>query len=167
MDNTWTIALLAEELLKIFPTMGRLIALRLRESGEEETTFMHIGVLHQLQEHCLTASELAKKRRVSLQSASVLIQSMVERGWIVREPSPKDRRQFLLQVTPEGLERAEAAKKQIAQYMEQFLDGLSAEEIEAGHRFLPALSRILTNQMAADNLKTERQATAEEEKTPL
>ena len=92
---------------------------------------------------------------------------MVERGWIVREPSPKDRRQFLLQVTPEGLERAEAAKKQIAQYMEQFLEGLSAEEIEAGHRFLPALSRILINQMAADNLKTERQATAEEEKTPL
>lgn len=156
MDNTWSRATLAEELVKVFPQMGRLIALRMRESGEEETTFMQIGVLHQIQEHCITASELAKKRRVSLQSASVLIQSMVERGWIVRVPSPTDRRQFLLQVTPEGIERAQAAKKQIAQFMEQSLEGLSDEEIEAGQRFLPALNRILSQQWAADSLNTEK-----------
>ena len=67
MDSMWTIPILAEQLLKVFPNFGRLIASYLRESGEEETTLMQIGVLHQIQEQPITASELAKRRKVSLQ----------------------------------------------------------------------------------------------------
>ncbi len=160
MDSIWTISILAEELFKIFPSFGRLFSLYLRESGEEETTLMQIGVLHQIQEQPITASELAKRRRVSLQSASVLVQGMVDKGWIVREPSLSDRRQFLLQITSEGLAKVEAVKTQIAHRMEGFLQELSREEIAAAQVFLPALSRILTDRMTS-------KTTLKEEKTPL
>ncbi|MBA3873193.1 MAG: MarR family transcriptional regulator [Anaerolineae bacterium] len=167
MDSTWTIPILAEELLKVFPSFGKLISSFLRESGEEETTFMQYGVLHQIQRQPITASELAKTRRVSLQAASVLVQGMVEKGWIVREPSLSDRRQFMLQITTEGLAKAEAMKTQIAHYMEGFLEGLSPEEMAAAQVFIPALGRILKNQMTSKTAQDERQHSLEEEKTPL
>jgi DNA-binding MarR family transcriptional regulator len=169
MGNTWSVRTLSEELMKIFPNMGRQIATFLRETGEEETTLMQVSVLHQIQERSMTASDIAKKRKVSLQSASVLVQGMVERGWIVREPDPNDRRQFLLQITPEGMEKAEATRNQIINHLTSFMVDLSPEEIAAGQVFLPALNRILTSQMAANNPTTsdEKQGTLEEEKTPL
>ena len=169
MGKTWSVHTLSEELMKIFPNMGRHMNAFLRESGEEETTLMQVSVLHQIKERSMTASDIAKKRKVSLQSASVLVQGMVEKGWIVREPDPNDRRQFLLQITPEGMEKAEATRNQIVNYLAGFMEDLSPEEIAAGQVFLPALNRILTSQMAA-NITTapdERQRTLEEEKTPL
>ena len=167
MDSRWTKTTIAEELLKVFPSLGRTVALHLRESGDEETTLMQISVLHQIQERPITASELAKKRRVSLQSASVLVQAMVERGWIVREPSLSDRRQFILQLTEEGLAKAEAVRAQLVHYMEDFLEGLTEEEAAAAQVFLPALNRILTDHMTNKTTQDEKQGALEEEKTPL
>jgi DNA-binding MarR family transcriptional regulator len=168
MGKTWSVRTLSEELMKIFPNMGRHVNAFLRESGEEETTLMQVSVLHQIKERSMTTSDIAKKRRVSLQSASVLVQGMVEKGWIVREPDPNDRRQFLLQITPEGMEKAEATRNQIVNYLAGFMEDLSPEEIAAGQVFLPALNRILTSQMAANtSTQDERQRTLEEEKTPL
>lgn len=167
MDSPWSVHKLAEELMKIFPNLGRQISVHLRETGEEETTLMQVGVLHQIREQSTTASELAKRRRVSLQSVSVLIQGMVERGWILRVPDPADRRQFLLQITPEGLEKAEATRNQIINYLAGFFEDLTSEEIAAAQIFLPALSRILTQHMTTDNSQDERQPAPQEEHTPL
>ncbi len=167
MDNPWTKQTLSEELMRTFPNLGRQIALFLRESGEEEATYMQISVLHQIQESAITASELAKRRRVSLQSASVLVQGMVEHGWITRESDPNDRRQFLLQITPEGLAKAKDMRNQISNYLAGFLGDLSPEEVAAAQIFLPALRRILTQHTATDNAPVENQLTPEEEKTPL
>lgn len=163
MDKKQSVHMLAEELMRLFPQLGRQISIHLRESGEEETTFMQIGVLRQIQENAVTASDVAKLRRVSLQSASVLVQGLVERGWITREPNPNDRRQFLLQITPEGLAKAEATRNQIINYLASFLEALNAEEIAAAQVFLPALGRIVSQGLPNDN----PQPVSEEEKTPL
>lgn len=157
MDDTWTSYNLAEELLKIVPSMGRVMDRYIREMGEEETTIMQVRALFHIMENTATASDLAKKRRVSLQAASNLVQGLVERGWVVRTVDPNDRRQFLLEVTPEGLRRAQTAREQMTAYMAGFLDGLSAEEIAAAQVFLPSLHRLLMGQMATDDLKQETQ----------
>jgi DNA-binding MarR family transcriptional regulator len=167
MDNTGSVHVLAENLMRIFPNLGKLMAVHLRESGEEETTLMQVSVLHQIRQHSITASELAKRRRVSLQSASVLIQGMVERGWIVRRPNPTDRRQFLLEITAEGSAKAEAILKQAVNFLATFLEDLSAEEIAAAEIFVPALSRVLTQDMASNNLEDGKERTLEGEETPL
>lgn len=129
--------------LELIPELGRLIATRMRESGEEDATMMQIGVLMRLKEHALTTSELAKHRKVSPQSASVLVQNLVERGWITRTPDPKDRRQSLLQLTPEGLARAAAAQAQLRLVITDTLGEFTPEELDAAMVFLPALRRVI------------------------
>lgn len=153
MDNLITAFAIAEELLHIVPRLGRLLALTVRETGDEETTMMQITVLFHIEQNPLTTSELARHRRVSLQAASALVQSMVERGWVVRTPDPNDRRQSLLQITPEGIARAQAAKAQMADRLARLLESLSPEERHAAMVFLPALNRILMQQTAAEDVK--------------
>jgi DNA-binding MarR family transcriptional regulator len=167
MDEAWTAYTLAEELLKVMPSLGRLMASYMRDSGEEETTMMQVTVLFHLEHQTLTASELAKKRRVSLQAASVLVQGLVEKGWVLRVPDPKDRRQFLLQLTPEGLERAHSARKQVANFLAEFMQGLSEEELAAAKIFLPALNQLLLQQVETEASKTEKQGLISEEQTNL
>jgi DNA-binding MarR family transcriptional regulator len=152
MANDWTSRNSAQAMLEIFPAMGRLMATRLREmdSDADEATMMQMRVLAYLKEEPITASELAKRRKVSLQSVSVLIQTMVEKGWITRSVDPKDRRQSLLQVTPEGKARAQASLEQITSILTELFSDLSPEELAAASVFLPALHRIVIAHMALD-----------------
>ncbi|MCA0459016.1 MAG: MarR family transcriptional regulator [Chloroflexi bacterium] len=163
MDNRWSVHTLAEELMKLLPNLGKNITAHLRDINEEETTMMQVSVLYQIQEHSITASELAKRRRVSLQSASVLVQGLVEKGWIIRTPDPTDRRQFLLQITPEGLAKAETTRNQIITYLASFLVELTDEEAAAAQIFLPALNQILTQHMTVENTPEEKQRALQEE----
>ena len=61
---------IASELLAVIPLLNRIVAYELRKNGEDETTIVQLRVLASLNEEPLTVSELAKKRRVSLQAVS-------------------------------------------------------------------------------------------------
>lgn len=156
MIPDWTPYVAAQSLLELFPGLGRLMTVRLREAGEEEATMMQIGVLMHLHEHSITTSELARRRKVSLQSASVLAQGLVDRGWLVRVADPQDRRQSLLQVTPEGAARAKELQSHVTNTLAELLGKLTAEELNAAGVFLPALRRIIAEQMQSDNLSEPR-----------
>jgi DNA-binding MarR family transcriptional regulator len=142
--------MIAQMLLETLPALGHLMAARMREAGEDEATFMRMGVLMRIKDRAITTSELAKTRKVSLQSASVLVQNMVERGWLTREPDPNDRRQSLLQLTPEGLARAETAQQQMLQMIAEAIEEFLPEELEAAAIFLPALRRVVTSRMTPE-----------------
>ncbi|MCA9904550.1 MAG: MarR family transcriptional regulator [Anaerolineae bacterium] len=150
VDGSRTTHDLAEEILELMPSLGRLLALCILEAGEEETTVMQVSVLLHILKHPITTSELAKKRRVSLQAASVFVRGLVERGWVVRSPDPNDRRQFLLQITPEGLERAQMAQRQMTDCLAQSLHDLTPEEIAATAIFLGGLRRVVQAQMTLE-----------------
>jgi len=98
----------------------------------------------------MTTSELARKRHVSLQAASALVQGLVERGWVVRTPDANDRRQVLLQITPDGLEHAEVTRRQVADYLAGFLNTLTPEEMAAAQVFLPGLRRVVQQEFVLD-----------------
>ncbi len=142
-DKPWTPYDTAEALVKFLPLLGRLIGGRMRDTGEDEGTLIQLLALTQFKDKPLTASELAKRRRVSLQSASTLVQRLYERGWIVREPDPDDRRQTLLKLTPEGLAHAQATFDQIVSALAEYLEPLTTEELEAAQVLFPALQRAL------------------------
>lgn len=150
MTENWTAHGTAQGLFEIFPLLGRYMTSRMREKGEDEATFMQISVLMHLREQPITTSDLAKRRRVSLQSASVLVQGLVERGWLVRTADPNDRRRSLLEVTPEGLERAQAAQELITATIAEVLDELTPEELAGASVFLPGLRRAVSAHMIPD-----------------
>ncbi|HZB94828.1 MAG TPA: MarR family transcriptional regulator, partial [Herpetosiphonaceae bacterium] len=89
---------------------------------------------------------LARKRRVSLQSMGELVQTLVERGWVVRIPDPTDRRQHLLHLTEEGRAHYERAQEQALRRLVPLLDELTDDEMAAVQQALPALHRVLTRE---------------------
>ena len=132
-----------QELLAVLPLLNRLIAAEVRREAGEETTMPQFRVLTHLAAGPLTLSVLAKKRRVSLQSMSELVQVLVARGWVVRTPDPHDRRQSLLQLTDHGRVHHERAQEQMLRRLAPFMAQLSPAELSAVRMALPALRRVL------------------------
>lgn len=153
MDSSWTLSTLAAELHELVPLLGRTMFYHAKSS--DQLTLMQGRVLYILSRHPLTVSSLAKKRGVSLQAASALVQSLVERGWVTRVPDPNDRRQSRLEVTPEGIARAQLAKDMMVSRLAESLVGLEPEALSAASVLLPALKRVLTEHLIADNVPDE------------
>jgi DNA-binding MarR family transcriptional regulator len=148
LETTETIASLeaTKELLAILPLLNRIVASEVRREAGEDTTMPQFRVLAHLAAGPLTLSALAKKRRVSPQSMSELVQVLVERGWIARAPDPNDRRQSLLQLTDSGRLHYERADEQTLKRLAPLLAQLSQEELAAVRMALPALRRVLTQE---------------------
>jgi DNA-binding MarR family transcriptional regulator len=141
---TWTAEQATHELLQILPRLNSMIGAEMRAAAGEETTMPQFRVLAQLSEAPQTLSALAKWRRVSLQAMSVLVQSLVDRGWIERLPDPSDRRQQVLQLTKRGHTHYQRAQTRIVQRLLPLMEALSAEELRAVAQALPALGRVLS-----------------------
>ena len=147
-----------QELLAILPLLSRLVAAEVRREAGEETTLPQFRALAQLGAGPITLSTLAKQRRVSLQSMSELVQALVTRGWIEREPDPNDRRQSLLHLTDNGRAHYERAEALTLQRLTPLMAQLSPEELAAIRTALPALRRVLTYEEHDGN--TERSSTS-------
>ena len=140
----WSSDEAAQELLAVLPFLNRLVVVELRREAGEETTMPQFRVLAYLAPGPLTLSALARKRRVSLQAAGELVQTLIERGWVARTPDPADRRQALLQLTDQGRQHYEQAHLGMMQRLVPLLDTLSQDEMKAIQLALPALRRVLT-----------------------
>mgnify|MGYP001168588991 FL=1 len=144
MTELWDVRTLAGHLLSVMPRFGRAMGqYMLTQNTEDETTIMQGFTLFALLEEPMTVSDLARKRHVSLQSASKLVQVLVDRGLVTRVRKEDDRRQYLLEVSEEGRACAEEMKAMFLNYAARLMDRLTAEEIAAAQIFLPALERIL------------------------
>lgn len=139
---------ISREFLLVLPVLNRLIGRDLRGENGDDTTIVQLRVLGHLIDGPITLSVLARKRRVSLQAASEHVQGLVARGWVVREPDPKDRRQSLLMVTDEGRRQFDLAQEQTVKTLLPVVEGLSADERESVHQALVALRRVLSEQDA-------------------
>lgn len=151
MTESWTTSRVAGALMEVLPLLGRTMHRHAHAVDEERTTLGQVRTLFFLIEYPMTVSILAKKRHVSMQAASALVQGLVERGWVVRVPDPNDRRQSLLKVTPEGLEQAQFAKGLMVTHLAATLDGLQPDELDAAGVFLDGLKRVLSQKLPAED----------------
>ena len=143
---SWTSEDVTRELLAVLPLLNRIVAGVVRREAGDDTTMPQFRVLAHLADGALTLSGLAKRRRVSLQSMSELVQVLVERGWIARSADPSDRRQHLLQLTEHGRAHYERAQEMTIRRLAPLLAQLSADETEAVRLALPALHRVLAQE---------------------
>lgn len=137
----------ARELLAVLPLVSRIMAVELRQETGDDTTMPQFRVLSYLAEAPLTMSDIARKRRVSFQSAGELVQSLVERGWVVRMPNPSDRRQSLLHLTEDGQERYERAQAQMLERLTSYMDQLDEDEKTTIQQALQSLHRVLVEEV--------------------
>lgn len=154
--NELTAESVTRELLATLPLLNRIVAAEVRREAGEETTMPQFRVLGHLADQPLTMSALAKKRRVSLQSMSELVQALVERGWISRTPDATDRRQSLLQLTDHGRAHYERAQRQMLTKLVPLISELDAVEQAEVQRALIALQRVLTREIPGEATDSER-----------
>jgi DNA-binding MarR family transcriptional regulator len=133
----------AQDLLSILPLVNRVMIVELRQEAGEETTMPQFRVLSYLQEAPLTVSDIARRRRVSFQSAGELVQTLVERGWIARIPDPNDRRQSLLHLTEIGKQAYEQVQSHMVERISGLLDGLAEDDKALIRRAMSLLHTVL------------------------
>jgi DNA-binding MarR family transcriptional regulator len=80
----------------------------LRGRGHEELRPVH-GFMLNLVADGTTTSELAAQLGVTKQGAAKLVTSLVETGYLDRQPHPSDRRATLITLTPRGRDALAAA----------------------------------------------------------
>lgn len=143
-------------LLDILPLLNRVVAAAVQREAGSDTTMPQFRVLALLAEGPQTLSALARRRRVSLQSLGTLVQALVERGWIVRAPDLRDRRQQLLTLSEAGRSHYERAQAQTVRALQPLMAALDADELRAVLVALPALRSALTREEDLDGDPTAR-----------
>jgi len=141
----------AHTLLSILPLLNRVMVVELRQEGGEETTMPQFRVLSYLAEAPMTVSDVARRRRVSFQSAGELVQALVERGWINRIPDPNDRRQSLLHLTDAGQQEYERAQEHMLERISKMVENLPEEDQVLIRRAMSLLQTVLINEVEQDD----------------
>lgn len=137
----------AQELLAVLPLINRIMAVELRQEAGEDTTMPQFRVLSYLAEAPLTMSAIARKRRVSFQSAGELVQALVARGWVTRIQDPADRRQSLLHLTEDGRLHYQRAQERMMERLAEYLDKLAETEKTVIRQALQSLHRVLIQEV--------------------
>ncbi len=140
----------AQELLSILPLINRIMIVELRAENDQETTMPQFRVLSYLYETPLTVSDIARRRRVSFQSAGELVQSMVAHGWITRIPDPNDRRQSMLHLTDAGRQEYERAEGHMLARLSALLESLSDDDQVTIQRAMSRLRAVLVDEEQDD-----------------
>jgi DNA-binding MarR family transcriptional regulator len=80
--------------------------------------------------------ELGAMMRVDRTTMVQNVDALSERGYVVREPNPRDRRERLLALTPAGRKALDRAERIVVGFEEEFLAPLDAGEREELVRLL-------------------------------
>lgn len=99
----------------------------------------------------ITPTVLSKFINMEKGSLTTLVDSLEEKGFVIRAAAPDDRRKTLLSLTPEGIEYMRTIEEQSKKGLALMLAGLDENEIDQIHTSLKTLVRIFKK--IADNTK--------------
>lgn len=86
--------------------------------------------------------ELAARERVQPPSMTRIVNSLEERGYVVRRPDPRDHRQCLVALTESGRQVLLANRRRRDEWLAVRIAGLDPAEREALRRAVPVLERL-------------------------
>ena len=135
----------ARALLEVTSLLMREFAAHMRR-GEQRLEPAHVGMLAKMSLGACSLSELAQYQAVRLPTISKSIGLLVQRGWVERWTPEENRRQTMVQLTPDGRRVFTGMKRQAERHVAHALAPLTAAErveVEAG---LEILIRVLSPQ---------------------
>ncbi len=134
----------AEQILTAVPTIVRELWNRLQAETPMAVTWAQFGLLSLLYQRRLDLTTLAHEWGVSAPSMSKMVNLLVKRGWIAREPDLTDRRRKLLSLTPTGHQVHERVREAVRKNLACSLDRLNGEQQAQIVSSLDLLVRTLT-----------------------
>ena len=143
MSKSTEVKAVAQEIVKVIPQVMRTIGAERQFSGHAMLP-AHLHLLIILANHPCNLSELAVRHAVSLPTMSNSISVLVERGWVNRVPSPDDRRQVLLELTPDGRVVLTEIKSRAEARVAEVLGKLSSDDLASLSAGLAVLEQAFT-----------------------
>ena len=127
----------AHRILQAYNEMSRPIA---RELDIPGTAFDILMFLYNNPQYH-TARDIVRVRGIKPSHVSVNVDHLVERGFILREHNPEDRREYLLTLTPKAAEAGARGRIMQERFFEMLLDGVDGEMLHAVHQFFRTVER--------------------------
>lgn len=140
---------LARLLLETTPAVMRSMSSQVR-LGKRSLIHNHFRVLWMLSHEDCSISELARRNGVSVPSMSATAQTLVERGWLQRVRSKRDRRIVRLRTSEKGRRVLRVERERMEEWLADHLEDLSPDEVTALEKGLLALRRIFEPIKAKD-----------------
>jgi DNA-binding MarR family transcriptional regulator len=136
---------LVEEATELFPKIGKLFYAGIMNQLQlRGCTLGQMKVMGHLFHYGRgTISEVAASVGISLPTASELVEQLDEKGWVERASNPADRRQVLLELTPDARAVAEEMHEIRRGQMRAALMRLAPEERPLFVRSLRVLADVL------------------------
>jgi DNA-binding MarR family transcriptional regulator len=151
MSKSTEVKAIAQEIVKVIPLVMRTIA-----AEQHRSSYLmwpaHFRLLTMLSNHSCNLSELAVRQAVSLPTMSNSISVLVERGWVKRVPLPDDRRQVMLELTPDGRAVLGEIKDQAEVRVAELLDKLTSDDLKSLSAGIAILEQALAPGMCSKSM---------------
>jgi DNA-binding MarR family transcriptional regulator len=126
-QRTWRSFLATSELL--YAALDRQLQ---RDAGITHASYIVLAMLSEAPDRSLRMSDLALRANSSPSRLSHAVARLEERGWVRREPAPKDGRGTVAVLTDAGWEMlAATAPGHVSAVREHLFDRLSPEQVRA------------------------------------
>lgn len=132
----------ARELLHVTMLVMRRVAADMRRA-QLPLAPAQLGTLMRVSAGACTLSDLARHQAVSLPTMSRSVDMLVRRRLLERWVDPDDRRQTLVQLTPEGASVVADVRRRSERHVGRILEDLSVDECDRVVDALDVLERIL------------------------
>lgn len=116
--------------------------IRTTATGKFDITVEQFHVLRFVRKG-MSITELATAKNISRPAISQAVDVLVKKGLLTRTQSTSDRRYVELTLTKEGNALLDAVFKETRAWMKERMNKLSAEELEAVAKAMPALKKML------------------------
>jgi len=132
---------LTNELIALIFNKGQILREKARvKTHLQECSFLHMQTLIFIKDQGQAAmKDLAGYLHITPPSATSLINSLVNRGFVERTPDERDRRTIKLQVSPAGLSLLKNSFKGLTTIVEEKINKLNEQEKKA---FINILNKI-------------------------
>ena len=110
----------AEVLTDVVPRLYRVLRAALDED-RSLPSLEQLRVMARIDEGVQHATALAAARQMRISAITPLIQALVQRGWLTRQPEPADRRQVRLELTAEGRRALTAGRRRTGERLRDVL----------------------------------------------
>ena len=134
---------LAQALLELTPAVMRFIRREMRAHAGQRLSVPQFRALAYLaRTPGASLAQVADHLGVTSATASALVDRLVKRGLVRREPHPRERRRVVLELTGEGRQLWDSALVHARRRLQTMLAGLSWEEQRVLEAAVAALRRL-------------------------
>ncbi|SMC25020.1 DNA-binding transcriptional regulator, MarR family [Desulfacinum hydrothermale DSM 13146] len=118
---------------------------RLARFGEISVSQLHALFFIRERGH-MTIKDLAETLSVSAPSASSMVDRLVDKGLVMREPDPQDRRRVFVRISPEATRDMEVLEETVLQAFVDLVEELGPETSRDWCRILERVHSVLNDE---------------------